>query len=120
MQLTSSEKLNAMHSNVREFAAEISTHIFFKERVNVSNKRHGHFDIACKVAAIEIDGLDAGIRYEDIRTLFENYASHPNSSKEFEKIRLSLKLLCDIFPQKESRLQSRAIVQSFISLVASI
>ena len=113
MQLTSSEKLNSMHSNVRDFAAEISSNQFFGERINVSNKRHGHFDIACKVIAIEIDGLDAGTRYEDIRTLFESYASLPNTAKEFARIRRALKLLCGHIPAK----RNQASIESYSSII---
>jgi hypothetical protein len=58
--LTSSEKLNSIHSKLRDFVAKLAKHPFFKNKVTVSDKRYGHFDIVAKVAAIEIDGINVG------------------------------------------------------------
>ena len=58
MPLTSSEKLNALHSKLRDFCSSTARHTFFKTTVAVPNTRYAHFDILAKVAAIEIEGLD--------------------------------------------------------------
>lgn len=67
MPLTSSEKLHAVHSNLRNFCKSMSQHAFFKRTVAIPNTRYAHFDIMSKVAMVEIEGLDAGLRMDDIR-----------------------------------------------------
>jgi hypothetical protein len=64
--LTSSEKLNAVHGKLRDFARTISKVPFFKETIAIANTRYAHFDIAAKVACIEIEGLQTGLRFEDL------------------------------------------------------
>jgi hypothetical protein len=120
LQLSSSEKLNSIHSNIRNFAYEIANHSFFKNKINVTNKRYGHFDIACKVAVIEIDGLDAGTRFDDIKSIFESYASYPIDSKNLIRIRNALDYLDNVFDIKIDKLQSRSIVQSFITFTTKL
>jgi uncharacterized protein with ParB-like and HNH nuclease domain len=51
--LTSSEKLNSVHSNLRDFAKRLAKHDFFKNKVAINDKRYAHFDIAAKVAALD-------------------------------------------------------------------
>ena len=46
--LTSSEKLNSVHSKLRDFCRKMSQHQFFERKVLTSNKRYGHFDIVAK------------------------------------------------------------------------
>jgi len=69
--LTSSEKLNAVHSKLRDYCRLLSKHSFFKETVAIPDTRYSHFDIAAKVATIEIEGLETGLRFEDIKDVFE-------------------------------------------------
>jgi hypothetical protein len=54
--LTSSEKLNAVHSQLRDYCRSLSRHRFFGKKVAFADKRYAHFDVAAKVAAIEIEG----------------------------------------------------------------
>ena len=60
--LTSSEKLNSVHSKLRDFAKSLSKHSFLANKVSVNDKRYAHFDIVSKVAAIEIEGIETGLR----------------------------------------------------------
>ena len=75
MSLNSSEKLNAVHSNLRDFCQSVAKHKFFTDTVSISNTRFAHFDIAAKVATIEIEGLDTGLRLEDVKQVFVANAS---------------------------------------------
>ena len=68
--LTSSEKLNAVHSNLRDFAKRLAKHNFFQLKVSINDKRYAHFDIVSKVAAIEIEGIETGLRYDDTQSDF--------------------------------------------------
>jgi uncharacterized protein with ParB-like and HNH nuclease domain len=44
--LTSSEKLNSVHSNLRNFCRELAKYSFFKNKVSFSEKRYAFFDVA--------------------------------------------------------------------------
>ena len=58
---------------------KLAKHPFFG-KTNASDRRYGHFDIVAKVAAIEIDGLEVGLRYDDMRAVFESQAAFSTSS----------------------------------------
>lgn len=68
--LTSSEKLNAVHSKLRNFCRDTAKHLFFAETIAIPNTRYAHFDIVAKVATVEIEGLDTGLRFDDIKKGF--------------------------------------------------
>ena len=59
--LTSAEKLNSVHSKLRNYVDKLAKHRFFG-KTSTSDRRYGHFDIVSKVASIEIDGLEVGLR----------------------------------------------------------
>jgi uncharacterized protein with ParB-like and HNH nuclease domain len=65
--LTSSEKLNSAHSKLRDFCLQLSKRNFFSESIALADTRLAHFDIATKAAAIEVEGIDTGLRYDDIK-----------------------------------------------------
>ena len=69
--LTSSEKLNSVHSKLRDFSRDLVKHQFFCTSIAFANTRLAHFDVATKVAAIEIEGLGTGLRFDDLKAVFE-------------------------------------------------
>ena len=82
LQLSSSERLNAVHSKLRDFAKKLAKHEFFQKKIAIADRRYAHFDIVSKVAAIAIEGIDAGLRYDDLKELFEaQAASRPIQSR---------------------------------------
>ena len=83
--LTSSEKLNSVHSKLRDFLMKQTKHPFFK-KVTASNNRYGHFDILAKTSAIEIDGIEVGLRYDDLRAVFESQAAFSPRSNVANRI----------------------------------
>jgi hypothetical protein len=58
--LTSSEKLNAVYSKLRDFCRAQAKHDFMKTRIAVPDTRYAHFDIISKAAAVEIEGIPPG------------------------------------------------------------
>lgn len=115
--LTSSERLNSVHSNLRDFCRELSEHQFFAQKTTVSPRRYGYFDIVAKVAALEIEGMTAGLRYDDLKAIFEAQKAFSDSSNVAKKLRQMLDKLDLIFPDKEIRLRNRTIVQSVSTFV---
>src|SRR5574340_1262434 len=73
--LTSSEKLNSVHSNLRDFVRKLAKHKFMREKLSINDKRYAHFDIVAKVTALEIEGVDSELRYDDLKRVFDSQAS---------------------------------------------
>lgn len=118
--LTSSEKLNASPGNLRDFAASRVEHQFLAEKIGVRNHRHAHFDIVAKALALEIDGLDVGLRYDDLRAVFEAQRQFSDSSGVATRFDSVLDFLDGAFPAREKRFRNRTITQSFITLAAAL
>jgi hypothetical protein len=118
--LTSSEKLNAVHSKLRDFCRKTSQHSFLREKVSFPDTRYAHFDVVAKAAAVEIDGLAAGLRFEDLRAVFDSNSNFSAASATAKRVRSALDFLDRAFPQKSSNLRSRTIAQSLITLTCRL
>lgn len=117
LKLTSSEKLNSAHSKLRDFCRKLSSHEFFTQKVAASNRRFGHFDIMAKVATLAIDGIEAGLRYDDIKECFEAQKAFSAKSSIAKRLADTLPLLDKIFLESDPLLKSRTLVQSYFTLV---
>lgn len=118
--LTSSEKLNAVHSKLRDFCKKTAEHPFFRNKVSFPNTRYAHFDVIAKAAAIEIEGLDASLRFEDIKHVFESNSNFSTTSAVAKRIKTALDFLDNAFPEREDALRSRTIAQSLITLTSKL
>jgi hypothetical protein len=118
--LNSSEKLNSIHSKLRDFCKSLADHSFFKDHVGLSSKRYSHFDVAAKAVAVEIEGLDAGLRYDDLKKLFESNAGFSDQSQAAKRATSSLDFLAKAFPKGSKVLRNRSITQSVITLASKI
>lgn len=118
--LTSSEKLNSVHSKLRDYCTKLAKHSFFSETITVANKRYAYFDIGAKVVSLEIEGLDTGLRYEDIRTVFLENATFSGRSAVAIRIRKALDLLHAQFPKGFKAFRNRTIVQSMLTFVCHL
>jgi hypothetical protein len=118
--LTSSEKLNAVHSQLRDYCRSLSRHKFFAKKVAFADKRYAHFDVAAKVAAIEIEGFDAGLRFDDLKTTFESQQGFSTGSAIARRLRATVDFLDKAFAKKSPELRNRSIVQSIVTLAARI
>jgi len=118
--LTSAEKLNSIHSKLRDYLVRLTQHPFFK-KISASDRRYGHFDILAKAAAIEIDGVEVGLRYDDLRAVFESQSQFSPSSNVAKRLRASLDFVDAGFDNKTGRLlQNRTIVQSLLNFVCRL
>lgn len=120
MQLTAAEKLNSVSSALTKFARGLAKHSFFTEKVAIRDTRKAYFDIASKVAAIEIEGLDAGLRYEDLKAIFESQASFSAKSNVAQRLRNTFDYLDEVFPEPSAVLRNRSTIQSFVTLALQI
>lgn len=118
--LNSSEKLNAVHSKLRDYCRSIAKHPFFKDTVSIRNTRYSHFDIIAKVATIEIEGLDAGLRFDDIKNVFDSQRNFSSTSAIGKRIRAALDFLQSAFKGNGNSLRTRTIVQSLITLTCKL
>ncbi|MER9926033.1 DUF262 domain-containing protein [Mesorhizobium sp. M0048] len=116
--LTSSEKLNSVHSNLRDYCVTAAKHPFFSETTAISDKRHSHFDIVAKVVTIEIEGLDAGLRFDDVKKVFETNSGFSVQSAAAKRVNQALRYLHQSFPESQTLFRNRTIIQSIVTLVA--
>ena len=114
--LTSSEKLNAVHSKLRDFCRRTAQHSLFRDKVSIPNTRYAHFDVVAKAAAVEIEGVGAGLRFEDLKEVFEAQNNFSPTSAVAKRIKAALDFLDRAFPERNNYLRSRTIVQSLITL----
>jgi hypothetical protein len=118
--LTSAEKLNSIHSKLRDFVLKLAAHPLFK-KVSASDRRYGHFDILAKVAAIEIDGFDVGLRYDDLRAVFESQSEFSASSNVAKRLKGALDFADAGFDENAGRfLRNRTVVQSLLTLICRL
>ncbi len=118
--LTSSEKLNSVHSKLRDFCRNLAKHDFLKKSIVVANTRFAHFDILSKAAAIEIEGIETGLRYDDIKPVFEAQGNFSPTSAVGKRLRAALDFLTAAFPKASPLLKNRTVVQSIISLACRL
>jgi Protein of unknown function DUF262 len=114
--LSSSEKLNSVHSKLRDFCKKLTDHKFFSESISISNTRLAHFDITTKVAAIEVEGIDTSLRFDEVAAIFEHQKSFSSSSAVAKRIKNALDFLLVSFPRNDPALKNRTVVQSVITL----
>jgi hypothetical protein len=120
MPLTSSEKLNAVPSKLTDYCRSAANHPFFRRTVAIPNTRYAHFDIVAKVATIEIEGLDAGLRLDDIREVFLSHSSFAPTSAVGKRIKAALDFLQKAFKNRGASLRTRTIVQSLLTLTCKL
>lgn len=118
--LSGSEKLNAVNSKLRNFARSLTGHEFFIKNVSFANTRYAHFDVASKVMVIEIEGLEAGYRYEDLRIIFEANKNFTSASKVAQRIKQALDFLHEALPEPSPALRTRSLTQSIITVAAQL
>lgn len=118
--LTSSERLNAEHSKLRDYCKTLAKHKFFTTSIAVPDTRFAHLDIISKVITIEMEGLNAGLRYDDIKPVFEANSNFSTTSALAKRVRLALDFLAVAFPAKDASLKNRTIVQSVLTLACRL
>jgi len=118
--LTSSEKLNSVHSKLRDYCRSTEKHAFFTKSVGLANTRLAHFDVISKVCAIEIGGIENGVRFEDIKEIFEDNKTFSNTSKIAKRIKATLDVLAKAFTDKDEALRNRTVIQSIITFTCRL
>ncbi|MBI4996329.1 MAG: DUF262 domain-containing protein [Rhodocyclales bacterium] len=118
--LSSSEKLNSVHSKLRDFCRSLTRHSFFSTAISVADTRLAHFDIATKVAAIEVEGIDVSLRFDDLKAVFESQKNFSHTSAVAKRIKAALDFLVAAFPKQDTELRNRTVLQSIVSLACRI
>jgi hypothetical protein len=120
LQLNSSEKLNAIKSKLRDFFRRQSRHKYFSKHVAFNDKRYAHFDVMAKVATLEVEGVEAGLRYGDVKQVFERQVNFSEQSQVAKRIRSALDFLATAIPEGSKTFRSRSITQSMITLICHL
>lgn len=118
--LTSAEKLNSVHSKLRDYIRKLTKHAFF-ERSNASDRRYGYFDIMAKVAAIEIDSIDVGLRYDDLRAVLESQSQFSPTSNVGKRLQATLDFANKCIDGAAGKnLRNRTIIQSVLTFICKL
>jgi hypothetical protein len=88
--------------------------------VAIPDTRYSHLDIVAKVAAIEIEGLDTGLRFDDLKEVFESQQSFSSTSAVGKRIKAALDFLHNSFKDDGAILRSRTVVQSLLTLTCKL
>lgn len=118
--LASSEKLNSIESKLRDFCRKLVELPFFSTSVAIANTRFAHFDVISKVAAIEIEGMDTGLRYDDIRKVFQSQKLFSPASVVAKRLKGALDFLANAFTEREILLKNRSVVQSVVTFACHL
>jgi hypothetical protein len=118
--LTSAERLNAVKSKLTNAVRSLAKYRFFTEKVWIANTRKAHFDVVAKVAAIEVDGIDTGQRFDDLKATFEAQSNFAMTSNVGKRLKATFEMLDEIFPVKDPSLRNRSTVQSYATLCAAV
>lgn len=70
--------------------------------------------------AIEIDGLDTGSRYEDLKAVFESNKNFSSTSKTAKKVQQALAFLHKTLPETTPLLRSRSFTQSIVTVAVKL
>ena len=118
--LTSSEKLNSVHSKLRDYCVKLSKHRFFSDTTTVSKKHYAYFDICAKVLALEIEGHDCGTRYDDLKNVFLQQSGFSGNSAVARRVRKALDILHKEPPASNKQLKNRTLVQTVITFTCHL
>lgn len=120
MQLNSTEKLNAIAGKFKTFIKSLSVHSFFANKVSFTDKRFAHFDVSSKAAAIEVEGIEANLRFDEMKSLFESQKTFSDKSAVAARLVSALDFLDRATPAGSKTFKNRTITQSFFNLVAAL
>lgn len=121
LQLTSAEQLNAVIGNLTSFVRRLSNHHFFTKKVAVSDYRLAHFDICCKIVALEAEGFGMRLRLPELRHFLQSNASFSSRSNVAKRVQRTLDYLSDeVFFERSPILRNRSTIQSFATLTSSV
>ena len=90
------------------------------EKVIASDKRYGHFDIVSKVAALAIEGINTGLRYDDLKQIFESQKNFSAKSNVGKRLKATFDCANSVFQDSDPLLRNRTLVQSFTTLIYRI
>jgi hypothetical protein len=120
MSLSASEKLNAAHGGLRDYARALADHPFFRRRVAFEDTRSAYFDVTSKVVAMALEGLEISTRFKPMLALFERHSGFLPSSPIVQNLDATLDFLERAFPPETRALKERSFVQSVITLASQL
>ena len=102
------------------FRKKTASHKFFQKSVAIPNTRYAHFDIVAKVATVEIEGTDTGLRLDDVKKVFVANNNFSSTSAVGKRITAALDLLASAFPKKDSSLREPALIVQLVHNVGFV
>lgn len=69
------------------------------------------------MAALAIEGIDSGLRYDDLKAIFDSQQNFSAKSNVAKRLKATFDCLDSIFEDKDGLLKNRTLVQSFATLI---
>jgi hypothetical protein len=73
-----------------------------------------------KVATREVEGVGAGLRYADVKQVFEAQSNFSEQSQVAKRVKAALDFLVSAIPDGSQAFRSRSLTQSFITMVCHL
>lgn len=114
------EGLNAIESEMTDFAKSIAKSKFFTKKITVLDTRSAFLSLACQVCLLEILGIQS-VKSKDLKNFLYTYKTFNKNSTEAKKIKNVLIYLDKVFNEdKYAELKSKANIVSVYVLVSNM
>lgn len=114
--LNTGEKLNAIHSKMRDFAKSLTEHNFFTKKIQIKNTRFSHLSISGQLCILAIKGIESH-KFSDIENLFNSNINFDVNSEYGKRIKKIINLMDKIFPEENQIFRNRASITTIFTII---
>lgn len=120
IRLNLGEGLNAIESEMTNFAKNVAKNNFFKNKITILDTRKAFLSLACQICLLEILGIQS-VKSKDLRNFLNTYKTFNKNSNEAKKIKYVFIYLEKIFNEdKSTELKSKANIVSVYVLISNM
>ena len=111
--LRAAEIRNAMPGNMKLFVRELAEHPFF-ESCKFANKRRDYDHVAAQITKLELEGEPTDVKNTRLEAMYRDHEGFDQSSEKAKKVRKTLDLLHQAFPNKNPFLEKYNAVALYL------
>lgn len=118
--LNSAEKLMSITNEITDFIKSLTRNKFFKNKINISNRRYAFHAVATQICCSEITGAITNLKYKNLEDFIKSYPKFNKSSPSAKAIRRVIEYMNNIFNNNAEELSNRASVISYYILISEL
>lgn len=118
--LTAAEKLNAVHSKLRDYSKRLANHQFFKTLMKFTDSRESYFAVAANTVAVAIGGLDKGLMPDTLHRLYNRERNFSSESIVAQHVNETLGFSLHAFPATTRVLEERQFAHATATLASQL